>query len=56
MANKIPNNSIRCDVNECQNHCNDENCCSLHEISIGKCESTVDNCRCTDCESFRKAD
>ena len=46
--------SIECTVQQCANHCEGENYCSLDRILVGTHEAcpTVD--QCTDCMSFRK--
>ena len=48
------NKSIECTVQQCANHCEGENYCSLDRILVGTHEAcpTVD--LCTDCLSFRK--
>ena len=48
------NKSIECTVQQCANHCEGENYCSLDRILVGTHEAcpTVD--QCTDCMSFRK--
>lgn len=47
------NKSIECTVQQCANHCENENYCSLDRILVGTHEvnPTVD--QCTDCKSFR---
>ena len=46
------NQSIKCTVQQCVNHCENENYCSLDCITVGTHElnPTVD--QCTDCKSF----
>ncbi len=48
------NQCIECTVQQCANHCEDANYCSLERILVGTHElnPTVD--QCTDCKSFRK--
>ena len=48
------NKSIECTVQQCANHCEGENYCSLDRILVGTHEAcpTVD--QCTDRMSFRK--
>ena len=48
------NKSIECTVQQCRNHCENENYCSLDRILVGTREAhpTVD--QCTDCKSFAK--
>ncbi|MGN1051651.1 MAG: DUF1540 domain-containing protein [Acutalibacteraceae bacterium] len=46
------NHSIRCSVVSCNNHCTNENYCSLDTVSIGTHESHPSECECVDCESF----
>ena len=52
MNNCKANKSIRCTVQQCQNHCGQENYCALDTISVGTHESNPTMCQCTDCESF----
>ena len=51
--NKTPNNSIRCSVNRCAYHCGEQNYCTLNEIKVGCCDTTVTNCANTECASFQ---
>ena len=46
------NKSIECTVQNCANHCGNENYCSLDRIGTHECNPTMD--QCTDCMSFRK--
>ena len=46
------NPSIKCSVTSCTHHCNDKNYCSLNEIRVGCCDSSVTNCANTECASF----
>lgn len=48
------NPSIKCSVDECSFHCGKENYCSLNEIKVGSCKSTVNSSEATECASFRK--
>lgn len=54
IMNCHANKSIECTVQQCANHCEGENYCSLDRILVGTHEAcpTVD--QCTDCMSFRK--
>ncbi|MBR2902396.1 MAG: DUF1540 domain-containing protein [Clostridia bacterium] len=46
------NYCIKCTVDKCRYHCNDESYCSLAKIVVGeRRQSGNDEC-CTDCESF----
>lgn len=53
MQNKY-NPSIKCSVKECSYHHGKENFCSLNEINVGKCKSSVDTSDATQCASFDK--
>ena len=54
-GNKMKHNdNIGCTVNECKNHCNDDNYCTLHKIEVTKHEAIASDCKCTDCSSFQK--
>lgn len=48
------NKCIECTVQDCANHCEGENYCSLDRIHVGahECNPTMD--QCTDCRSFRR--
>lgn len=48
------NHCIRCTVDSCAYHCNDENYCTLETITVGTHEANPTECKCTDCESFMK--
>ena len=48
------NHSIECTVTQCQNHCDQENFCSLHKIKVGTHESNPSMEQCTDCLSYVK--
>ena len=52
--NTNANKCIECTVQQCANHCEGQNYCSLDRIVVGTHElnPTVD--QCTDCKSFRK--
>ena len=47
-----PNPSIKCSVNNCSHHCSDKDFCSLNEIKVGSCSSSVTSCASTECASF----
>lgn len=47
------NKSIKCTVEQCTNHCNNENYCSLDCVVIGTHELNPTMDQCTDCQSFR---
>ena len=54
MANNCtPNQSIKCTVNNCANHCQDANYFSLNSIQVGTHETNPTEIKCTDCESFK---
>ena len=46
------NESIRCSVQQCKFHCQDQNYCSLDSIQVGTHETNPTMNQCTDCESF----
>ena len=46
------NESIRCSVVQCKNHC-DKDYCALESITVGTHEANPTVCQCTDCESFQ---
>ena len=48
------NKSIECTVQQCANHCESENYCSLDRILVGTHETNPTVDQCTDCKSFRK--
>ena len=52
MAN-TPNTSIRCTVNNCAHHCQDQNYCALNTVQIGTHETNPTEVQCVDCQSFR---
>lgn len=52
MSEKTPNQSIKCNVNNCKNHCGSQNYCSLNSVKIGTKNSNPTDCKYVDCESF----
>lgn len=48
------NNSIGCSVNECKNHCKEDNYCTLPKIEVTKHDAVANSVECTDCGSFKK--
>jgi hypothetical protein len=52
MSDKSPNQSIKCNVSNCKNHCNSQNYCSLNSVKIGTKDTNPMSCKCIDCESF----
>ena len=48
------NKSVECTVQQCANHCETENYCSLDRILVGTHEANPTVDQCTDCKSFRK--
>ncbi len=46
------NESIKCTVRQCRNHCTSKDYCSLNAISVGTHEADPTECQCTDCNSF----
>lgn len=53
--NNKPNESIKCTVVECKNHCKSKDYCSLDCITVGSHESNPTMNECTDCKSFELA-
>lgn len=51
-CSKSPNTSVKCTVNECTNHCQDKDYCSLDAVQIGTHESHPTEKQCVDCNSF----
>ena len=48
------NKSIECTVQQCANHCPDQNYCSLECITVGTHELNPTVSECTDCKSFHR--
>ena len=48
-----PNTSIRCTVNNCAHHCQDQNYCNLNTVQIGTHEANPTEVQCVDCQSFK---
>ncbi len=46
------NQSIKCTVQQCANHCQSQDYCSLRSITVGTHEMNPTVVQCTDCESF----
>lgn len=46
------NESIKCTVNECKHHCQQQDFCSLNCVCIGSHESHPTMDQCVDCQSF----
>lgn len=46
------NPSIKCSVQQCKNHANSENYCTLNAIEVGTHEPDPKVTECTDCLSF----
>ncbi|MCL2087615.1 MAG: DUF1540 domain-containing protein [Oscillospiraceae bacterium] len=51
---QFANKSIGCTINNCINHCQERDYCSLKEIHIGAHESNPTLDECTDCKSFQR--
>jgi hypothetical protein len=47
------NQSIKCSVDQCGNHCEGQEYCALDCIQIGTHEANPTVEQCTDCESFK---
>lgn len=52
IQNDKCNQSIKCTVQQCANHAQQENYCSLDCITVGTHETNPMVVQCTDCESF----
>ncbi len=48
------NKSIKCTVENCRNHANTADYCSLDCITVGTHEANPTMDQCTDCLSFKK--
>ncbi len=48
------NQSIRCTVDQCANHCDCAEYCSLDAITVGTHEANPTVDQCTDCKSFQR--
>ena len=48
-----PNQSIKCTVNNCAHHYQDQDYCGLNSITVGTHEANPTEIKCTDCESFK---
>lgn len=46
------NTSVKCSVNNCANHCRDNEYCGLDTVEIGTHESNPTEKKCVDCNSF----
>ena len=53
-CNTKKNESIKCNVTSCVNHCGTADYCSLNCITVGTHECNPTQDQCTDCKSFRK--
>lgn len=53
--NNKANESIKCTVTECKNHCKSKDYCSLDCITVGTHEANPTMNECTDCKSFELA-
>ena len=47
------NESIKCTVQQCAHHCQQQNYCSLDCVTIGTHEKNPTEDQCTDCKSFQ---
>lgn len=54
MDKKNYNSAIRCTVEQCANHCNCAEYCSLDSITVGTHEANPTVDQCTDCKSFQR--
>ena len=53
MENCNANQSIKCTVTNCANHCTGQENCSLNAIQVGTHECNPSMDQCTDCQSFK---
>ena len=51
-CNGEKNESIKCTVTQCANHCDSADYCSLSSIQVGTHEANPTMVECTDCNSF----
>lgn len=51
-CNGEKNESIKCTVTQCANHCDSADYCSLSSIQVGTHEANPTMVKCTDCNSF----
>ena len=51
---ETPNRSIKCTVENCRNHCCNEDYCSLSCITVGTHVMNPTQDACTDCMSYVK--
>lgn len=54
MDNSHCNQSIRCTVEQCANHCSHAEYCALDSILVGTHEQNPTVDQCTDCKSFAR--
>lgn len=52
MMEKKANQSIKCTVQQCKNHCGSQQYCALDSIVVGTHEANPTVSQCTDCQSF----
>ncbi len=50
--NQKANECIKCTVEQCKNHCDCQDYCTLDCITVGTHESNPTMNQCTDCKSF----
>ena len=48
-----PNTSVHCTVDNCANHCQNQDYCGLNSVQIGTHETNPTKDECEDCKSFR---
>ena len=53
MDKSKANQSIKCSVDQCTNHCEGKEYCALDSIMVGTHEANPTQQQCTDCESFQ---
>ncbi|MEG0307213.1 MAG: DUF1540 domain-containing protein [Clostridium sp.] len=46
------NQSIKCTITNCKNHCCSDDYCTLNQIQVGTHEADPKMVECTDCKSF----
>jgi hypothetical protein len=52
MEKTKANQSIKCTVEQCKNHCESQQYCALDSIVVGTHEANPTAVQCTDCQSF----
>ncbi len=53
MKPEYVNKAIECSIENCVNHCCNDDFCSLKKIQVGTHEQDPSQTACTDCKSFQ---